>query len=103
MENKTNTRVSDEIINAPIEPETISILLTPDRFPVAYKNKVEELVKSGAFNTEEEASEWVRTTPIELELIYEPDSGLFALESDAVATDTCTSPYSRTPIITPEE
>lgn len=84
------------------DPEVIEITLTPEKFPEAYKRKLEELMEQKAFNTEEEAKEWIRTTPILLELVYEKDSGLFAIESEALETGTCVSPYSSLPVI-PEE
>lgn len=83
-------------------PEVIEVTLTPEKFPEAYKRKLEELMEQKAFDTEEEAKEWIRTTPIILELVYEKDCGLFAIENEALETGTCVSPYSSLPVI-PEE
>lgn len=77
--------------------ESIKVILREDIYPIAHKNKVDELVESGAFNNREEAREWVNTTPIELELYYEKHSGLFAVEAEAI--DSCSeslcSPYTK--------
>lgn len=75
--------------------ETISVLLTPERFPIAYQNKLDELMEQGAFDTKEEAEKWIKTTPIELEIFYEKHNGLFAIESEAVECGFCTSPYTQ--------
>jgi hypothetical protein len=77
--------------------ESFTVILHEDIFPIAHKNKVDELVESGAFDSREEARQWVNTTPIELELYYEKHSGLFAVESEAI--DSCSeslcSPYTK--------
>ena len=77
--------------------ESFTVILHEDIFPIAHKNKVDELVESGAFDNREEARQWVNTTPIELELYYEKHSGLFAVESEAI--DSCSeslcSPYTK--------
>ena len=83
--------------------EVIYVTLTPGVYPIAFKNKVDELMEQKVFNTKKEAEDWVRATPIALEIIYEKHSGLFAVESEAIETDTCSSPYSKTNIICDEE
>lgn len=79
--------------------EVIEILLTPTKFPIAFNNKVDELMEQGAFNTREEAEHWVQTTPICMEILYEKDSGLFCVESDAIESCCLVSPYTKTDII----
>lgn len=83
-------------INRGEDYESIEVILTEERFPIAHKLKVEELMEQGAFDTIEQAKEWVNTTPIELELYYDKHSGLFGVESDAVEScgETLCSPYS---------
>lgn len=83
--------------------ETINIRLTPETFPIAYKNKVDELMEEGAFDTREEAELWVRTTPICFELIYEKGQGLIGVESEAIENCDLSSPYSGAPIVTEDE
>ena len=77
--------------------ESILVILDENKYPIAHKNKVDELVESGAFNSVEEAKEWVNNTPIELELYYEKHSGLFAVEAEAIdrASESLCSPYTR--------
>lgn len=83
--------------------EVIEVILTPEKYPIAFKNKVDELIEQGVFNSRTKAEHWVRTTPICLELLYEKHSGLFAVESEALETDTCVSPYTNKNIICDEE
>ena len=79
--------------------ETIDILLTPERFPIAFKNKVDELMEERAFDTREEAEQWVKTTPICFELLYEKGQGLIGIESEAIEYCDLVSPYSGFPIV----
>ena len=77
--------------------ESIMVILDENKYPIAHQNKVDELMESGAFESVAEAKKWVNTTPIELEIYYEKDAGLFAVESDAI--DNCSeylcSPYTK--------
>ena len=79
--------------------ETIEVRLTPGKYPVAYKAKIDELMEQGAFNNRESAERWVMENPICLELIYEKHSGLFAVESEAIESDSIVSPYSKNIIV----
>lgn len=83
-------------INRGEDYESINIILSEDRFPIAHNLKVEELMEQGAFETREQAKEWVNTTPIELELYYHKHSGLFGVESGAIEScgESLCSPYS---------
>lgn len=93
--NEVNTPFEmDEKVIAPSneEAETIDVFLTPDRFPIAFKNKVDELLEQKIFDNREDAEKDVMSYPIELDLVYEKHSGLFAVESEAL--DLCVSPYS---------
>jgi hypothetical protein len=81
------------------ETETIEVKLDRNKTPISFKHKVDELMEQGAFNTREKAERWVMENPICLELIYEKHSGLFAVESEAIETDSLVSPYSKEPII----
>jgi hypothetical protein len=51
-------------------------------------------MEQGAFDNEEDATKWIESTPIVLEIMYEKDNGLFAVESEAIECDTLVSPYS---------
>ena len=76
------------------QEETISVLLTRNAFPIAFQNKLDELMEQGAFNSEEEATRWIESTPIVLEIMYEKDSGLFGVEAEAIESGSAISPYS---------
>lgn len=91
--------MANEVIKAQNEPETLHIVLTPFNYPTAFENKVTELLEQEVFKTREEAREWVIKTPIVLEVFYEKNNGLFAVESDAVECNICSSPYTKKDII----
>ena len=77
--------------------ESINVRLTKWTFPIAFNNKVEELLEEKAFNTREEAEKWLSQTPIELEIYYEKGKGLFGVEAEAIESignEIC-SPYSK--------
>ena len=76
------------------EREIIVIRLDRVKTPNSFKNKVDELMEQGAFDTREEAEKWVEETPIVLEMLYEKHSGLFAVESEAIDSGLV-SPYTR--------
>ena len=77
------------------QEETIGVLLTRRTFPIAFQNKLNELMEQGAFDSEEEATRWIETNPIILEIMYEKDSGLFAVESEAIESGDIVSPYTK--------
>ena len=84
-------------VNDSHEYEYINVILDEHKFPIAHKNKVDELMEQGVFENREEARQWVNTTPIELELYYEKDAGLFGVEAEAIescAASLC-SPYTK--------
>lgn len=72
--------------------ESIMVKLDEFKHPIAFKTKLDELIESGM--TAEEARVFIQTTPIELEIYYQKDSGLFAVEAEAVDSGTVYSPYS---------
>ena len=65
--------------------EIVSISLYRNKYPIAFENRVKSLMDSGLNreHAEERASE-----PIVLEILYDPDCGLFALESEAIDSIT---------------
>ena len=73
------------------QEETIAVLLTRKSFPIAFQNKLNELMEQGAFDSEEEATRWIESNPIILEIMYEKDNGLFAVESEAI--ESCSLAY----------
>lgn len=83
--------------------EYIEVLLTPTKYPIAYKNKIDELMEQELFSSREEAEHWVQTNPICLEFIYEKNCGLFAVESEAIEANACTSPYSGLDVVSEDD
>ena len=79
--------------------ESINIQLSKDKFPIAYQNKLQELLDYKAFDTKEEAEKYIAENPIELELYYEPGYGLFGVESEATEANVVHSPYSNAPVL----
>ena len=77
--------------------ETIEVLLTEERYPIAFANKMSELLEQKAFDSEQEARTWLKSTPIVLEIYYEKDAGLFAVESEVLDScpETVCSPYTK--------
>ena len=74
--------------------EDIVIALTKSKTPIAYANKIEELVEQGLYPTKEDAEKDNPLFSIECEIYYDRHSGLFAVESGAVESGTIYSPYS---------
>ena len=84
--------------------ESVSINLS--KYPKAFANKLDELMETGAFDNRDEAKKWLTETPIVLELYYEKDQGLFAVESEALencGVGDIVSPYSKKPIVTNDD
>ena len=83
--------------------ESINITLSRENTPIAYQNKLDELMDCKAFDTQAEAEAWLNETPIELELYYENGYGLFGVEAEAVENTEIQSPYSGAPILDEDE
>jgi hypothetical protein len=79
------------ILNSVEDAEIIMVRLTPEKFPIAYANKVKCLMLSGL---SEKEAEKMAMEPIDLELYYEVGVGLMAVEPGAVESGTIYSPYS---------
>ena len=79
--------------------ESINIKLSKENTPIAYQNKLDELMDCKVFDTQAEAEKWLRETPIELELYYEYGYGLFGVEAEAIESTEIQSPYSGAPIL----
>ena len=71
-----------------------NVKLTKEKYPIAFENKVNELVDDGM--SREDAENMVSSMVIELELYYQEGYGLFAVESDAVDNGAdIFSPYNK--------
>lgn len=82
-------------INKPGYEEVIEVRLSREKTPKAFKEKLEELMEEGAFDTEKEAIEWIEKTPFVMEIYYERGSGLFLVESEALENGDIVSPYTK--------
>ena len=74
--------------------ESIIIIIDKEQYPIAYCNKIEELVEQGYYPTIHDAEKDNPTFEMECELYYDKHSGLFAVECGAVESGTIYSPYS---------
>lgn len=66
-----------------------------EKFPIAYQNKVDELVEEGAACDEQAAAAMMENMEVELELYYEQGRGFFAVETEAVECSPVYSPYTK--------
>ena len=71
--------------------DTIEIFLCPNKHPVAYQRKLWELVNQGMTRHE---AETILLRPLQLELFYDIDTGLFAVEAEATECCEIYNPYS---------
>ena len=71
--------------------ESITVQLSKEKTPIAWEQRVLSNMNSGA--TREEAEE-LANQPIEVEMYYNIDAGLFLVECEAVESGTIYDPYS---------
>lgn len=76
--------------------ESILVYLDENRTPLAFNEKLKELMEEGAFDNENDARSYILTNPIELELYYHKGYGLYGVESDAVECSDVYDPYDGT-------
>lgn len=95
----------DDIITVEIEKElkvtekdgdVIDVWLNATDHPEAYRRRKKELMDSGM--SEEDAIKYIADAPIQLELFYSFDQGLFAVESEALESSGLYNPYDGTEI-----
>ena len=86
-------------INEPNHEEVIEVRLSREKTPKAFKEKLEELMEEGAFDTEKEAIEWIEKTPFVMEMYYEKGQGLFLVESEALDNCDIVSPYTKEELV----
>ena len=81
--------------------EGIIIIIDKEQYPIAYRNKIEELVEQGCYPTIHDAEKDNPFFELECELYYDKHSGLFGVEAEAVAAsaESICSPYSGDPMI----
>ena len=76
--------------------EGILVYLDEKRTPLAFNEKLKELMEEGAFDNENDARSYILTNPIELELYYHKGYGLYGVESDAIECSDLYDPYDGT-------
>lgn len=81
-------------LNSAEQCEGIFIIIDKEQYPIAYRNKIEELVEQGCYDTIEDAERDNPTFEMDCEIYYDKHSGLFAVECGAVESGTIYSPYS---------
>lgn len=93
------------MINKDVDYESMYVVLTKEKTPIAYNNKIKELVADGCYNSVEEAENDNTRFEIELELYYDQHNGLFAVEVEAIESlsDTLVSPYTGEKMVNCEE
>jgi hypothetical protein len=73
--------------------EPIHITITESEQPIAYNQKIDELVEQGAYPNREEAKKKNQVFHFDMEMYYQKHSGLFIVEEGAVESGTIYSPY----------
>ncbi len=74
--------------------EPIEIVLSKEKTPIAYNNKIHELVEQELYPTIEIAERENPTISLECEIYYHKDNGVFAVECGACEAGTVYSPYT---------
>lgn len=80
--------------NSVEQREPINITLDKVNTPIAYGNKIKELVEQGLYEDIESAEQDYPQFKIDCEIYYQKHSGVFAVESSAVESDIIYSPYT---------
>jgi hypothetical protein len=75
------------------EGDMIDVYLCPEKMPETYRRKKYELVHRSGM-TEAEADRYILTTPVQLELFYDIDRGLFSVEAEAGECTPVYNPYT---------
>jgi hypothetical protein len=81
-------------LNSAEECERLVIIVDKEQYPIAYRNKIEELVEQKCYDTIEDAEKDNPTFEMDCEIYYDKHSGLFAVECGAVESSCIYSPYS---------
>lgn len=84
--------MDDELRITTEEGDVIDVFLCPNKTPVAYQRKKNELIKMAGM-TEEEAERCL-LTPIPIELFYSYNQGLWGIEAEPLAECEVYDPYT---------
>ena len=74
--------------------EPIVVRIDKNVAPIAYDNKIAELVEQGCYPTKEQAETENPYFELECEIYYEKGYGVFVVEEGAVESGTIYSPYT---------
>lgn len=74
--------------------EPIVVRIDKNVAPIAYDNKIAELVEQGCYSTKEQAEDENPYFELECEIYYEKGYGVFVVEEGAVESCTIYSPYT---------
>lgn len=88
-------------INEAGSEEIITLFLKESKHPIVYKAKLDELIDSGL--SDEEARDFISTTPFVMEMYYSPSNGLYLVESEAVDVVSIWNPYDGVQMLDVEE
>lgn len=72
--------------------DSFHLLLSPETTPTAFEHRVIDLMRGGFSETE--ARQTVASTPICMELFCDPNTGLFAVESEPLLHIEIINPYT---------
>jgi hypothetical protein len=78
-------------LNNSDQMESMQVVLSKDKTPIAFEQRVLSLINSGL---DREEAEQMASEPIDVEMYYNPDAGLFLVECEAVESGTIYDPYS---------
>ena len=70
-----------------------TVRLTKEQFPIAFEQKVQEMISCCPDLSREEIESLIPEMEIDLELYYQPGYGLFAIENEAIGCGPIFSPY----------
>ena len=90
-------------INPSENCEAIVILLTKVSYPIAYNNKIEELVEQKLYPSKEAAEKDNPEFELDCEIYYHKHLGVFAVEQGAVESSIIYSPYNCQRLLEDEE
>jgi hypothetical protein len=78
-------------LNNSDQMESMVVILSKEKTPIAFEQRVLSLIDSGL---ERDEAEQMASDPIHVEMYYNPDAGLFLVECDAVESGAICDPYS---------
>lgn len=91
------------ILNDSDKIETINITISEEKMPIAYNNKIKELMSLGDYKTVEEAKADNPYFNLDMEIYYEINNGFFMVEAEAVDSYAeIYSPYNGEECLYPE-